>query len=753
MILEATTRASVLTLLLLLSNHASSGQVVPFQTGHTHDILSVKFSPDDNQLISYSAADGRFCLWEIQTGRLLWMTHTDFIQKGREYYNLMQFSWSQDQKFIVTTSDNGSYQTWDVKTGRILSISANPPNITLISEKPKRFTVSKDSDYFSLTSSETQERFTIVSWSPLKSAYDISHDGSLIAEGGSWGDASIKLTTTNTGEARFLDGHPSVIQTIAYSPDGKYVAVAGSDKGIYILDAATHALSTVLVGHTKLITSIAFSPDGGTMLSGSKDVSIKAWSWREGGLLRNIKSDLDMFGVDKIQFSPDGRYFLTMSDRVEFRLRDGQTLALVRSIRTAEKYESTDGFRTIGYDAVPASSAAFTKDGKRILSSHVDGTLRFWDADNGQQLKSLKLGSNISFFQISPDDTTILAVMGKRDDLRIKLLDANSGRVIRAFDDEDASYLENLVFSPNGRLFATSNISGDVLLWDVSKKTPIRKLDVGFSGDDAIAFSPDGKTLAVGGRNQNLFFFDVETGGKLCQLIPSYQASDLETRLTKKKEQRQAIINHAEKRRERQAAIDTGILKRHVYITFEHYGEMTNPGEQRLAESDEPNKSKILKPAAEANAIWLRLHNDSRLPIKIPTQSIYLPNPNCSYEFSRGHKILGLCPNREISVWFGLEDRNGKPIPYGFDFGSSAVLLPKASVVFGVPRDVLKDNNAINFGFVFQNETDQNEIEDYGAEIVLRFREAERMKGGPRRQSSTVARPKRFVPLQSASPH
>lgn len=751
--LVVTARAFVLTLLVSLSTQQSSGQVVPFQTGHTHDILNVKFSPDDDQLISYSAGDGRLCLWEIRTGRLLWMTHTDFIQRGREYYNLQQFRWSQDEMFIVTKSDNGSYQTWDVKTGRILSISANPPNITLISEKPKRFTVTKDSGHFSLMSSETQERLTIESWSPLKSAYDISHDGRLIADGGSWGDASIKLTKTNTGEARFLDGHPSVIQTVAYSPDGKYVAVAGSDKCIYIFDAATRALFKVLTGHSKPITSIAFSPDGGALLSSSKDASIRAWSWPEGGLLRNIKSELDMFGVDKIQFSPDGRYFLTMSDRVEFRLRDGQTLALVRSISTEERYESVDGFRTIGYDAVPASSTAFSKDGTRILSSHVDGTLRIWDANNGKQLRSLKLGGNISFFQISLDDTTILAVMGKRDDLRIKLLDANSGRVIRAFYDEDASYLQNLVLSPNGRLFATSDISGDILLWDVRKKDPIRKLDVGFSGNDAIAFSPDGKTLAVGGRNQNLFFFDVETGGRLWQLIPSYQASDLETRLTKEKKQRQAIISDAERRRERQAAIDTATLKRHVYISFEHYGEMTDPGEQRLAESDEPNKSKVRRPAAEANAIWLRLHNDSPLPIKIPTQSMYLPNPNCSYEFSHGHKLLGLCPNREISIWFGLEDKSGKPIPYGFDFGSSAILLPKTSVVFGVPRDALRDNNAINFGFVFQNETDQNEIEDYGAEIVLRFREGDRVKGSHRRQTSKGARPKRLVPLQTARPH
>src|SRR5262249_54429705 len=121
--------------------------------------------------------------------------------------------------------------------------------------------------------------------------------------------------------------------------------------------------------------------------------------------------------------------------------------------------------------------------------------------------------------------------------------------------------------------------------------------------------------------------------------------------------------------------------------------------------------------------------NDSSLPIKIPTQSMYLPNPKCFYEFPNGKKIIGLCDGREISIWHGLENKNGKQIPYGFDFGSSAILLPKTSVLFAVQREVLKNGNAIRFAFTFQNATDEKKVENYGIDTILKFRESDLPQG------------------------
>jgi hypothetical protein len=412
-------KISLLTCLLLLVAHVVRAQDAPFKTGHTSDILNVKFSPDDTQLISYSAGDGRLILWDVKTAYLLWMTRTEFIQKADERYNLQEFYWSEDGSSILTKSENGTYQTWDAKTGKILSVFEKPPSIVLKAEIARRISVTKDYQNFYLSDSESKENFTVRIFSRTGTVYGVSHDGDLFAEGGSWGNAAIKITELRTGKSWLLDGHLSR------------------------------------------------------------------------------------------------------------------------------------------------------------------------------------------------------------------------------------------------------------------------------------------------------------------QRISSYQPNELEIRLTKEKEQRQAVLNEAKAQRDKQAAIDAEVFKKQVYITFEHYGDMTDPGEQRIMESGEPDKSKMKKSAADANAVWLRLHNDSPLPIEIPTQSMYLPNPKCFYEFPTGEKILGLCDDREISIWIGLENKDGKPIPYGFDFGSSAILLPKKSVLFAVPRGVLKNGNAIRFRFSFQKPDSRNKIEKYGTDKILRFRESE----------------------------
>ena len=154
---------------------------------------------------------------------------------------------------------------------------------------------------------------------------------------------------------------------------------------------------------------------------------------------------------------------------------------------------------------------------------------------------------------------------------------------------------------------------------------------------------------------------------------------------------------------------------------------MSDPGEKRMIESDKPNESKNKKSRQDSNAVWLRLYNNSPLPIQIPTQSFYFPDPKCSFTFPSGKKMNGLCENREINIWHGLKDKNGEWIPFGFDFGSSSILLPKTSVLFPVPLTILKDGNSIAFSYKFLNENGEK-FDDYGTAKELIFSEKDLSK-------------------------
>lgn len=717
----------LLVLAFLFFLQGAGAQEVFFQTGHTHDILEVKFSPDDSRLVSYSAGDGRFCLWEVKSGRLLWMTKTSFIRKGDEGINLKEFYWSKDGKFLVTKSENGTFQVWNAQTGKIFALNETKPETELI--KPNRKDVSYTKDYDNITISDSESGATkVIERLGNNSAFDISNDGTMIAEGGSWSNTSIRITEIKTGKFWWLDGHPSVVGGIAFSPDGNFLAVGGSDKIIYIFDAKTHALIKRLNGHTKPVNALAFSPDGKILLSSGDNETVKAWNWQESKFLQDVKSGKDIFGVDRISFSPDGKYFLTKSDRTEFRLWDAKTFKLAREYKTAEKYESSSGMMTIGYDAVPVSSADFSQDGQKIISVHADDSVRIRNVGDGKQIKNFKPCENVSMAVFSGDDRKFIVYCDKEDKEQIKIFDAYSGREIFKFDDEETGFIKSISISPDGKRFVTGDSGGDMLLWNINKSKPVREFEIGFSGDDAIAFSPDGKTFAVGGENQNLFLFDVETGEKLWQLIPSYLPGELELKLEKEKDKRQVVLKEAKTKRDDEAAIETEKYKKQIYITFSHYGEMSDPGEKRMAESSEPKESKTKKSRENANAVWLRLHNDSPLPVEIPTQSIYLPNGKCLFKFPSGWQISGLCAGSEISVWHGLKDKQDKWIPFGFDFGSSTILLPKTFVLFPVPLEILKNGNQIVFDFTFQKESEAGKIDDYGTRKELRFGEKDLAK-------------------------
>jgi len=148
-------------------------------------------------------------------------------------------------------------------------------------------------------------------------------------------------------------------------------------------------------------------------------------------------------------------------------------------------------------------SARFSPDGKRIISTSDDGTLRIFDADSGAELRQFPLSGEVIFATFSPDEKQI--VTGDKDGTA-RLWDADMVTELQRFEGHiDA--VPSIVFSPDGKRIATSSDDGTVRLWDVESGKELDKL-VGLRGDHVSQFLPDGMGVLLLGKD-DAFIWDI----------------------------------------------------------------------------------------------------------------------------------------------------------------------------------------------------------------------------------------------------
>jgi WD domain, G-beta repeat len=123
-------------------------------------------------------------------------------------------------------------------------------------------------------------------------------------------------------------GHSLPINSIAWSPDGKYIASASDDATVMIWDATTAGDAiTIYTGHTGLVLAVAWSPDGTSIASASYDKTVQVWNAITGSNPDYIP--LFYVGhtgpVNGVTWSPDGKHIASASDDKTVQIWDATT--------------------------------------------------------------------------------------------------------------------------------------------------------------------------------------------------------------------------------------------------------------------------------------------------------------------------------------------------------------------------------------------------------------------------------------------
>ncbi|HEY7311659.1 MAG TPA: sigma-70 family RNA polymerase sigma factor [Gemmataceae bacterium] len=361
-------------------------------------------------------------------------------------------AYSPDGKRIVTTGAGRALVLWDAATGKEVRVFPN----------------------------RGQPRG--VAFSP---------DGKLIATtwraGQLWDAATGKML-------RELPKAQNQALALAFAPDGKILATANADGAVYLWDPSTGEKKRHLDCGQGGVNAVAYSPDGATLASGSNDGVIRLWDAATGKERRRFSADKK--AIWSLVFSPDSKHLAVGSNEDSPRLWD---MATGRQVRT---FGDKQGL---------FAPLAFSPDGKLLASGYLDGTFRLWDAANGEEKRHWRGGSGVArSLAFSPDGKTLTSAV--LWDGGIRLWDVATGREQYSSEAHHGP-ISLLRFGPDKGTLISVGFDRNILGWDVAAQTSRRQLTWTTYSFNGFALSPDGNTLAAGDhKTHEVWLWDVRTG-------------------------------------------------------------------------------------------------------------------------------------------------------------------------------------------------------------------------------------------------
>jgi RNA polymerase sigma factor (sigma-70 family) len=443
-----------------------AGKAVCELKGHDGPIGALVFTRDGKTVISSSSSrwktvkDHTIRVWDVATGQ-------ELRRLEGHGASVRTLALSPDGKTLASGSWDGTVRLWDLAAGKE------------IGRLPRH-----SGGVYSLA---------------------FAPDGKQLVSASGYDDLDVRLWDLSTGRVRCtLPKPPRPVEGFAFAPDGKLLATAGGEgHTIRLWDPASGTEITPQGGHEAEVSRVFFRPDGRVLTWSGDDCTLREWDPATGQERRRFRVPRWVFCAT---LSPDGRVLAYARRDKIIRLCDwasGKELARCQG--------HTDYLRGL----------AFSPDGKRLASGGDDKTVRLWDVATGKELRRFTHKDYFYALAFSPDGKA-LAWAGINSCLRV--CDVATGEE-RFQNDRVGEAIDGIAISPDGKLLAKGR-PGFVELWDLTSGRQVGSLSgrkpresISIANRCSLAFSRDGKTLAVAGWDDHIRLYELATGHERHRLI------------------------------------------------------------------------------------------------------------------------------------------------------------------------------------------------------------------------------------------